>query len=695
MPKVVFDVALKHWLSGGRGDHHSSRDNAYLYGVNEDLDDDYGQSSAYQTCICHLLLHHPVRALNLIVRIVNFSVWTFGRYHPDKLEDVILNINGVEYSQKGNYEYWAMYRGTVVTSDLIMSGLMALERWLLDWASLDSEVADSNLDFIYNYLLTNSKCIATTSVLASVAMAYPARIGSRVLPILGIKPFYSWDSTRMTHDLSSFILRDFKNSLVQPERNESNQLPHRKKRLEDLTNHLQREGYKKEVHAILDELWHIDPMTADWRLALKRMDLRHWEPKEVIEHEGKQFIVVAPKLEEDLQTVVDEVQKDSALSTLSISAFLWAKGVMDNDPKHENTFDKWISFYETHKADKSQTNDPFELTLNRFSSAQEGLAAVGVRDYWDKLSVEQRRWCITKLLENARIGLQSRQMTSMLQGETLSVLPLLLNKAELMGEELLTTREILFHSLIYQHDNNVVVPKLLNGVVENLWQVDYDFAVSCMAGLCRLAYCSYVLFSDEYDSENRLRQQAYRKILIDRVINCQLKFRPDRVNQIADWCFHYLARALAIINWSSAPADCVQLAQRCMNLYIDHLSNDYNRDNRWHRRERVNISELMRMEDQVGRLLYELPTAVTQPLFRILLETNIKTNQRREVGQSIDRVFTKIIILEDSMHSGHLWPLWSTLAQIIRDHSAYGLLSFLFLRFKELRWSGLSAHGFA
>ena len=685
LPEVVCNIALKHWLSGGRGDHHSSRDHAYLYGVNGDLDDDYGQSSAYQTCVWHLLRHDPIHALGLIVGIVNFSVWAYERYCPDDLEEVSMNIDGVVYAQKGNYEYWAMYRGTVVTSDLIMSVLMAFECWLLEWAAEDDKIADSNLDFIYNYLLTKSKCIATTSVLASVAMAYPARIGARILPVLAVKSFYDWDSTRMTHDFTHSTYRDFKNPLVQPERNESNQLPHRRMRLEDLTNLLQREGYKDKIHAILDKLWQIDPTEAVWRLALKRMDLRHWEQKEIIEREGQQFVVVAPKLEEDLQAVVDEVQKDSILNTSSISAFLWAKGVFDGDSKYENTFEKWIEFHEMHKDDKSHSGDWINPVIARFSSAQEGLAAVGVRDYWNRISVEQRRWCIEILLQSSKSNSASHGSSGLLHGETLFVLPLMLNKAEMTKDELVLTRRLLFHSLVYQHDNNLIVPPLLQGVVDKLWKTDYDFAVSCVAGLCRLAYCNYVLYSDNYNSrhyrENRSRQLTYRELLITKVVNCKLKVKPNRVNRIVSECFYYLARALEMIDWSSAPADCVQLAQRCINLYVEHLRSDYSRENRWNHRERVNIRELMRMEDQVGRLLYELPTAVTQPLFRTLLETITMTNQPREVGQSIDRVFHKIIALEDSIKLGHLWSLWSELAKVIREHSTYRLLPFLFLRF--------------
>ena len=343
-----------------------------------------------------------------------------------------------------------------------------------------------------------------------------------------------------------------------------------------------------------------------------------------------------------------------------------------------------------HKDDKSHSGDWINPVIARFSSAQEGLAAVGVRDYWNYISLEQRRWCIGILLQSSRSNKSnsaSHESSSLLHGETLFVLPLLLNKAEMTKDELLLTRRLLFHSLVYQHDNNLIVPPLLQGVVDKLWITDYDFAVSCVAGLCRLAYCNYVLYSDKHNSryyrENRSRQLTYRELVITKVVNCELKLKPNRVNRIVSECFYYLARALEMINWSSAPADCVQLAQRCIKLYVEHLRSDYSRENRWNHRERVGTSELIRMEDQVGRLMYELPTAETQPLFRAFLETTINTNQQREVGQSIDRIFTKIIFLEDSIHSGNLWPLWSTLAEFIRTHSAYGLLCFLFLRFKE------------
>ena len=100
MPEVVSIIAIKHWLSGGRADYYSSRDHAYSYGINEDLDNDYGQSSAYQTCIWHLLQHNPIYALNLIVDIVNFSVGAYVQYRPNDLEELSINIDKAVFTDR-------------------------------------------------------------------------------------------------------------------------------------------------------------------------------------------------------------------------------------------------------------------------------------------------------------------------------------------------------------------------------------------------------------------------------------------------------------------------------------------------------------------------------------------------------------------------------------------------------------------
>lgn len=686
IPDVVLKIASEYWFLNRTRSRSNSRDTAYWFGIDDEIDDYYSPASAYQTCIWYLLIKEPVKAIELITKLANHSVNVFVSYHPDVLVNISLNIGGSIFRQKGTMHFWGMYREDSQSTSLIASVLMALERWLLEYIKLNDGYIDEFLDFVFEYLLRKSQSVSTTAVLASIAMAYPERIGARILPVLGIKDFYFWDSSRMSSEYtkgSYSVFASRKNSFVKPERDESNKLPHRRYRLEDLTNHLQRIGYKHEAHAILDQLWkEAEPLDPTWRLMLKRMDLRHWVTTEIIEREGHKYAVFAPKLEEDLETIVREVREESDLNTKSLGAFLWAKGVLDQDPKHENSYEEWNRYFETHQEEDSLLEGTFLSLLNNFSSAQEGLAAVGVRDYWENMSVEKRRWCISKLLEKAEKSLQEDNFFSMLQGETLFVMPILLDKPEVTELEIEKIKKILFRALIFQRENNLVVPLLLQGVLRNLWVTAPVFAHSCIAGLCRLACHKETLTKISYMKSSNIPTNEYYDFLTWQVLNDRVIFKVNRLSTVKDKTFWYLGRALAIIDWGFTSTFNLELAKQSIELYTQYLKNisKPRQYNYWDDNGEVGMRERMEIESQIGRLLYCLPADVTLSLFHSILEVNY--NRHRDAEESIYEVISKLISLEDNQRKGHLWPLWLKLAEVIRNESAYHLLPFLFLRFQ-------------
>ncbi len=268
----------------------------------------------------------------------------------------------------------------------------------------------------------------------------------------------------------------------------------------------------------------------------------------------------------------------------------------------------------------------------------------------------------------------------MLEGDTISILPLLLDKPELLKEETEQIREVLFYALLHQVHNNLVVPKLISGILENLWRTDTSFANSCVSGLVRLAYQDETLQNNTYRELSPDRVDLYRIAIAERVAQGNLSFNAVRLVRIQSINFWYLVRALSIINWETASNECVRLALRCIELYLEHLNSSYQLKSYQPYRNRLNVGELFELEGEIGRLLYDLPMSTVKDHFRKILENNSNTRQRHEITNSINRVLEKLILIEDSKASGKLWLLWEELTEIIRIHSNYKLLRFLFLR---------------
>ena len=85
------------------------------------------------------------------------------------------------------------------------------------------------LEFIYK----NTNNISTWGLISSVAVAHPNpfRIGKSILPLFQDIRFFFWDISRLTGEFNALAPKgDILE--IQLERYLSNQLPHRKKRLE-------------------------------------------------------------------------------------------------------------------------------------------------------------------------------------------------------------------------------------------------------------------------------------------------------------------------------------------------------------------------------------------------------------------------------------------------------------------------------
>ena len=241
LPGLVIEVAWKEWKYTSKEDWLSD-DEAFImpnqlsddecWGIN--VDHEFFPSGIYKTPLYDLLRQHPKDGLAFIVEFINYAVdfyvnATNVRYKHDIVKvDVIIDDNAVE-SKYACIELWMAYRGHSVTSYLLESLLMSLEKYLLEIARLKNEVSQGVLNYVFDYVIRNSNNVAPLAVLSSVTMAFPEEVGTSMLPLFTVKEFYDWDLNRATYDLTALAPIDLMIPFAQKERFESNELPHRKK----------------------------------------------------------------------------------------------------------------------------------------------------------------------------------------------------------------------------------------------------------------------------------------------------------------------------------------------------------------------------------------------------------------------------------------------------------------------------------
>ena len=194
--------------------------------------------------------------------------------------------DGTSRTQWCNGRLWNLYRGTSVGPYVLQSLLMALERWLLEFA----EAHPRELDAVLLHILKQSDSAALTAVVASVATAFPHASGETLLVLLRSPLCILLDRQRLVNEsqapsmLSGLMPQlDARNKVYDEERKEADAYPHRHHDLETAIANLQLGPFAARVHEILDryraEMPPVEEQDEDdriWRLAVHRMDLRQY-----------------------------------------------------------------------------------------------------------------------------------------------------------------------------------------------------------------------------------------------------------------------------------------------------------------------------------------------------------------------------------------------------------------------------------
>ncbi|PLR80075.1 hypothetical protein CVD25_22530 [Bacillus canaveralius] len=295
----------------------------------------------------YLLKSYYKKGLDFILDIVNKSSEKYAytnlesrNYNESlqKTDEILIPILEIELNDNEKVKQytssllWCAYRGMGNFPDVIQSALMALENWIISYVRYGTE---TDIKWIYEYILKNSNSVATTSILAGVAMGYPEKCGKFVLPILNVLEFYNLDIERYVNESYSlnlhnpFIDRHPLVKLFHNERNTSNKFDWRKEKLEDLLIKLQFTELQEKVFSIIDEFKKRQNLSVDERFLINRVDTRSWEAE--FDKENNQVILTSTIKEPDLEAIrasnEEKLQLQSRLNRLMI----WTNDKLNKD----------------------------------------------------------------------------------------------------------------------------------------------------------------------------------------------------------------------------------------------------------------------------------------------------------------------------------------------------------------------------
>jgi len=517
IPNLVLSIALEYFLIKD-DDIQNSRywgNSSYRdarFGIKEGLRRDFFPASALQGPWTHLLAYHPNKTLAFYFSVFNHSIDCYVKskaYPPiDEVNKIKLTFaDGTNQEQWGNERVWNHYRGTTTGPYVLLSMLMALEKYLLTLAEKHPKVLDGFLLMI----LHGSESLAMTAVVASVAAAHPHQSVESLFVLLKSPECIRLDNNRLASeskavDLSEMLSGHQPGSKIYiEERDKANSLPHRKKDLENAILELQLGPLTSRVQTVLDQELAIlppEPKRTDnqafRQISLHRMDARQFNLSKYADSERSDLlgrgdtstasILLEPKpLPPDLKTFSENKLAPIAGINEKMKLLMWA---------HTN-FTREVS--ELYDSSDWETNlslaisfGPKNKDILTYLSGGPGIvAAVCIRDHWEKLSKKQKNWCTDRLCfevmqhANDWSFTEKEQRNSMAADRaTARILPLLLGKT-LSKKKHLQVRKTIISACT--HPILEVRQFFAWGIAEFSWIADRELVFCCINAVAKEA----------------------------------------------------------------------------------------------------------------------------------------------------------------------------------------------------------------
>jgi len=560
LPNYVIKLAYLFWFEppkkAGRYECHSIGVEKY-FGLSEKYDFNYFPASTFQTPIFQLLRFAPKETINFVLSFINKSVECYAKSELyNEIEEVEVFADGTKpIKQYISNRLWNMYRGTQVSTYLLESMHMALEKWLLENAKSTSK---ETLESRCLYLIKKSKSASITAIVTSVVLAQPSKLFNIAKILFQTKGFFLYDTSRMMLDqqqksqllaLKNNFPSNYRNEIYENERIKACDDSHRKYSLENLALNYQLFRSKSESEDEVKErqktIWEIfdkyyqelpdrsleTESDKTWRLYLARMDRRKMSP-EVEEKDGQVLIKFNPEIDPELKKFSeDSVNKTSAVMKYT-SLKLWA------DYRFRREEDKYQQYqqYENNpqlviaetkeiiEGIKKKTEDTFFLFNHTIPAYA---CSVLIRDFFDNLNSEEKEFCKKVIIEYASTPFKAKHYHYQISDGTepsIIILPDLIKHFPRDNEEI---KSLLFLLLI--NSRREISTFATRGILHSLWKINFDDAHAIFLG--------YLLLKPKYNGlRDEIRKENYHKNVYElsevQVLECFIKKYKNELKRI-------------------------------------------------------------------------------------------------------------------------------------------------------------------
>ena len=559
LPEQVLNLADLFW-------YKIPDETDYLYGSSIGVEEnfcladenhhDYYPSSALQTPILQLLWVSNKQTLDFILSFTNKTVECYSKSRLKyEIEEIEIFIDENEsITQYINNRLWNMYRGTQVSTCLLESIHMALEKWMLEYAKIASE---QDLEKWCLYLIKNSKSASITAVVTSVMLSQPGKLFNIAKLLFQTKELFYYDTSRLILDQqqknsllmlrNSFGIRtNFMNEIYENERITACDDAHRGHTLENIAINYQlfrsegeseKEAKKRQeiIWEIFDKYYEKLPEKSKetdsdmtWRLYLARMDSRKMHPT-TEEKEGQVLISLNPDIDPDLKKYSEDSLKKSSEPMKYSSLRLWSNYRFDRNEKEYKKYkqyeDKPLSVITEVKEIIEGLKDDTDKNFSLFNRSIPAYAsAVLIRDFDDILNQGNRKFCKKVIIDYAEIPLKSEHFSYQISDGTEPSIVILPQLVRMFPKDNKKIKSLIF--LLLLNPWKEISTFAARGILNTLWDISYEDAHSIFLGylLLKPKYKKLMEIIREENYENNIYELSATQIL--------KRFKKEHVEEI-------------------------------------------------------------------------------------------------------------------------------------------------------------------
>jgi hypothetical protein len=523
-----------------------------------------------------------------------------------------------------------------------------------------------------------------TAVVASVATAHYAIAGQAAVSVLTNPIFFDWDRARCLSERCSraansemFPSRDAEHSIYASERRESAKLPHRQQCLEHLAIMLQTTPLREVVWRVIETYKvHLPPEQNQaekdklWRLLLHRIDTRNFVVSGTTE--DGHAIIQASEPVADIRAVVESHRPRLEAQMKRTNLLFWGHAVFTRDANSSADPTVWPEKLAEAQVLVEEAEHGIAIDEGIDDCGPDYVAAVCIRDHWDKLSEEQRAWCANRIRAAVVADAEANDHLKIVGRNPLDGgRPAALVLSALFGKELASNSrngltEIL--AIALTHPIEEIVQWAVHGVGTFLWDADRDLALTCVGALAQQAR----------ELAAFVREQRGQRVDPTAQEHFRLQLRQDtrlRITSRASFFEHTLLglnlgewpaqAALPLLLAMLTPRPEEALARSFLTLLVQQIAAAWTHAeerhwNQQHRRDREDFFDpdpISGLDESVASFMLRLPLEAALALVEPILAAI--SRHPKEVSEFVDWLIT----VEDTRSSGEVfWTVWQAAA---------------------------------